>query len=105
MGSNTFNILGYLGLSGVRAGGGSGHACPLSVGPQNRTVGGGVFLGCYTAYVTYLIMAAQAHDALPTYSSVRVGFVNPLTVVTWVVSLIRKSAATAPKDWLKIHVK
>ena len=41
--------------------------------------------------VSYLILAAQQHDALHTYSAVMLGFVIPLTVVTLVVSLIRPS--------------
>ena len=52
---------------------------------------GAVFLGYYAAYVSYLILAAQQHDALHTYSAVMLGFVIPLTVVTLVVSLIRPS--------------
>jgi cation:H+ antiporter len=36
---------------------------------------GGVFLGYYAAYVAYLILAAQQHDALPAYSGVMMGFV------------------------------
>lgn len=31
---------------------------------------GGVFLGYYVAYVSYLILAAQQHDALPVFSGV-----------------------------------
>ena len=51
---------------------------------------GGVFLGYYVAYVAYLIMAAQQHDALPAFSGVMLSFVVPLTVVTLVVVLIRR---------------
>jgi cation:H+ antiporter len=36
---------------------------------------GAVFLGYYAAYVSYLILAAQQHDALHTYSAVMLGFV------------------------------
>ena len=54
---------------------------------------GGVFLGYYAAYVAYLILAAQQHDALPAYSGVMMGFVVPLTVITLVVMLIRRPPA------------
>lgn len=52
---------------------------------------GAVFLGYYVAYVTYLILAAQQHDALPTFSGVMMSFVVPLTVITLVVMTIRRS--------------
>ena len=58
-------------------------------------MGRGVFLAYYAAYVTYLIMSAQEHAALPAYSAVMMGFVIPLTVITLVVSLIRKAPAPA----------
>ena len=46
---------------------------------------GGVFLLYYVAYVAYLILAAQQHDALPPFSTAMLSFVVPLTVVTLVV--------------------
>jgi cation:H+ antiporter len=52
-----------------------------------------LFLGYYVAYVAYLILAAQQHDGLPVFSSVMMGFVVPLTVVTLVVVMIRRPAA------------
>ena len=54
---------------------------------------GGVFLGYYIAYVAYLVLAAQQHDVLPAFSSVMMGFVVPLTVVTLVVVVVRRPAA------------
>jgi cation:H+ antiporter len=39
--------------------------------------------------VTYLIMAAKAHSALPFFSTTMFSFVLPLTVVTLVVVLIK----------------
>jgi cation:H+ antiporter len=50
---------------------------------------GAVFLGYYAAYTTYLILAAQAHAALATFSATMMGFVVPLTVVTLVVVFIK----------------
>jgi cation:H+ antiporter len=113
VGSNTFNILGCLGLSGIVSGDlglvmapsllsfdiwvmlAVALAC-LPVFMTGREIArweGGVFLGYYVAYVAYLILAAQQHDALPAFSGVMMGFVLPLTVVTLVVMLIRRPAA------------
>lgn len=112
VGSNTFNILGCLGLSGLVSGDlglvmapsvmafdmwvmlAVALAC-LPVFITGREISrweGGLFLGYYVAYVTYLILAAQQHDALHTFSVVMMGFVVPLTVVTLVVMLIRQPA-------------
>jgi cation:H+ antiporter len=113
VGSNTFNILGCLGLSGVVSGDlglvlapsllsfdiwvmlAVALAC-LPVFMTGREIArweGGVFLGYYVAYVIYLILAAQKHDALPAFSGVMLSFVVPLTVVTLVVVMIRRPAA------------
>ena len=109
VGSNTFNILGCLGLSGLVSGDlGLGMASSLLAfdiwvmlavalaclpvfltGREIARWEGAVFLGYYVAYVAYLILAAQQHDALPAYSGVMLGFVVPLTVVTLVVSTLR----------------
>lgn len=43
---------------------------------------GALFLGYYIAYTLYLVLSASQHDALPAYSSVMLGFVIPLTVIT-----------------------
>ena len=110
VGSNTFNILGCLGISGVVAGTDGLAVAPsllafdiwvmlavaLACLPMFATGGeiarweGGVFAGYYVAYVSYLILAAQAHDALGTFSNVMLWFVVPLTVITLLVSLLRK---------------
>jgi cation:H+ antiporter len=57
---------------------------------------GGVFLGYYVAYVSYLILAAQQHDALPLFSGMMMGFVVPLTVVTLVVVFRRPAKVGGP---------
>ena len=49
-----------------------------------------VFLGYYAAYVAYLILAAQQHDALPAFSNVMLVFVIPLTLATLIAVLVRK---------------
>ena len=117
VGSNTFNILGCLGLSGLVSGQ-LGLVMPPSVlafdvwvmlavalaclpvfltGREIARWEGGVFLGYYVAYVAYLILATQQHDALQAFSGVMLGFVVPLTVVTLVVVVIRRPAL-ASKD-------
>ena len=108
IGSNTFNILGCLGLSGLVGSGG------LSIAPAvlnfdlwvmiavaiaclpvfifGRQIGrrrGLLFLAYYVAYLAYLILGAQDHDALDEYSAIMLSFVLPLTVFTLVAMLIR----------------
>jgi len=113
VGSNTFNILGCLGLSGLVSGN-LGLVIPASLlafdiwvmlavalaclpvfisGREIARWEGGVFLGYYVAYITYLVLAAQQHSALQAYSGVMLGFVVPLTVVTLVVMMIRRPTA------------
>lgn len=113
VGSNTFNILGCLGLSGLVSGNAGLVMAPslltfdvwvmlavalacLPVFMTGRSIArweGAVFLGYYVAYAAYLILAAQQHDALPAFSGVMLGFAVPLTVVTLVVMLIRRPDA------------
>ncbi len=109
IGSNLFNILGCLGLSGVLTA--QGLAVPagvlnfdlwvmtavqlacLPVLLTGRCIArweGGLFLGYYAAYTAYLILAAQQHEALEAYSQLMMGFVVPLTIVTLAVVLIRR---------------
>lgn len=114
VGSNIFNILGCLGLSGLVSGD-LGLVVPPSLlafdiwvmlavalaclpvfitGREIARWEGGVFLGYYVAYVAYLVLAAQQHDALQTFSGLMLGFVVPLTLITLVVVLIRRPMAT-----------
>jgi cation:H+ antiporter len=108
VGSNIFNILGCLGASGLVAAGGlpvpaaalafdlwvmlaATFAC-LPVFLSGREIArweGGLFLGYYAAYVAFLILSAQHHQALPAFSAAMLSFVVPLTIVTLVVSLLR----------------
>ena len=53
---------------------------------------GALFVGYYIAYTTYLVLAAQQHDALPMFSGVMLSFIVPLTLVTLVVVMLRPSA-------------
>ncbi|MCA9175462.1 MAG: calcium/sodium antiporter [Planctomycetales bacterium] len=43
---------------------------------------GALFLGYYAAYVLYLILQANEHDALDTYSTILFGYLAPLTLLT-----------------------
>ena len=111
VGSNTFNILGGLGITGVMAP--AGITVPASVmnfdlwvmvavsfacipvflsGREIARWEGGVFFGYYLAYVSYLILASQEHDALGAFSTMMMLFVIPLTVITLVVMMIRRPA-------------
>lgn len=111
VGSCLFNTLGCLGLAGLLAGD-AGLSVPAAVqnfdiwvmlavalaclpvfmtGREIARWEGGVFVLYYAAYVAYLILAAQQHDALGAYSAAMLGFVLPLTVVTLVVVLIRRA--------------
>jgi cation:H+ antiporter len=110
VGSNTFNILGCLGLTGLVAGS-AGLVVPPSVlsfdiwvmlavalaclpvfmsGREIARWEGFVFIAYYGAYVLYLILAAQQHDALPAFSAAMMSFVIPITVITLTVVLLRR---------------
>ncbi len=112
VGSNTFNILGVLGVSGLVASDGLAVpsallnldvwvmiavalAClPVFIGGREiARWEGAVFLGYYTAYVAYLILAAQQHAALPAFSSTMMSFVIPITIITLIVIGIRSKPA------------
>ena len=115
VGSNTFNILGCLGISGIVSGDMGLAMAPslmafdiwvmlavalacLPIFMTGREIArweGGVFVLYYAAYVTYLILAAQQHEALGTFSAAMMSFVVPITVITLVVVLIRRRAPTA----------
>jgi cation:H+ antiporter len=111
IGSNTFNILGCLGISGIVSSRGLGIApavlnfdlwvmlavavACLPVFMLRRQIGrrrGLLFLAFYVAYVVYLIMGAKQHDALDEFSAVMLSFVLPLTIVTLVAMVVRDQA-------------
>ena len=112
VGSNTFNILGVLGVSAAVA------PVELPVAPSlaafdmpvmlavavaclpvfftGRTIArweGSVLLAYYVAYAAYLILAAQEHDLLTTYTVAMRWVVIPLTVLTLAVVLTRELRA------------
>jgi cation:H+ antiporter len=109
VGSNAFNILAVLGLSGLAA------PQALTVAPALLSFDlpvmiavafaclpifftghaiarweGALFLFYYTAYAAYLLLAAQRHDALATYGTVMATVVLPLTAVTLAVIAARE---------------
>ncbi len=115
VGSNVFNILGCLGVSGLVAPDGLvvsdaiRHfdiwvmlAAAVACLPVFRTGGeiarweGGLFVAYYAAYTAYLILAAQQHDALPAYGWIMLAFVGPVTVVTLVVTSRGRAGGPAP---------
>jgi cation:H+ antiporter len=117
IGSNTFNILGCLGLSGVVSASGLAIApavlnfdiwvmiavavACLPVLLLRRQIGrkrGVLFLVYYAAYVVYLILGAQQHDALDEFSAVMLSFVLPITVVTLVAMVVRQQASGPGPD-------
>jgi cation:H+ antiporter len=118
VGSNTFNILGCLGLSGLVSGDLGLAMAPsllsfdiwvmlavalacLPIFMTGREIArweGGVFVAYYCAYVAYLILAAQQHDALPTFSTAMLSFVVPITIVTLVVVILKPSSSGARSD-------
>jgi cation:H+ antiporter len=116
VGSNTFNILGCLGLSGLVAADG----LPLAPAVMNFDIWvmlavalaclpifltgreiarweGAVFVGYYVAYTAYLILASQQHALLPAYSQAMLGFVIPLTIVTLIAVMLRSKSAGLSK--------
>jgi cation:H+ antiporter len=106
VGSNIFNILGIVGVSGLIAPDGIAVApsvlrfdLPVAIaccvaclpifftGHQISRWEGMLFFGYYLAYTTYMVLTAQEHDALPVFSHMMLWFVIPLTVVTLSIGL------------------
>jgi len=111
VGSNTFNVLGCMGVASLVSGQAGLVVPPAAInfdlwvmvavalacvpifmtGQVIARWEGAVFLGYYLAYVTYLVLAAQQHDALGVFSTAMLSFVLPLTVVTLVALGLTKS--------------
>ncbi|HAF55176.1 MAG TPA: sodium:calcium antiporter [Thauera sp.] len=110
VGSNVFNILAVLGLTGIVSGAGLpvseaarnfdlwvmlavAFAClPIMItGREIARWEGGVFLAYYAVYTSWLILQAQQHASLPAFSGIMLGYVMPLTVITIVVSIVRSN--------------
>lgn len=112
VGSNVFNILAVLGAAGIASGAGLpvseaarnfdlwvmlavAFAClPIMItGREIARWEGGIFLGYYAAYTAWLALQAQQHASLPAFSSIMLGYVMPLTVITLAVSLVRHNGS------------
>ncbi|MGF1546641.1 MAG: calcium/sodium antiporter [Thiotrichales bacterium] len=108
VGSNIFNILAVLGVTGLVANTG----LPVSASVLNfdlwvmlavavaclpvfftgREIArweGAVFLAYYVAYTTLLVLSAQQHPVLPTFKLAMLGFMLPLTGLALASSLYR----------------
>lgn len=109
VGSNIFNLLSVLGLTSIAAPSGVAVApaafnfdvwVMLAVaiaclpvfftGNEVARWEGLMFVGYYVAYLTYLILDATQHDALPLFSNVMLIFVVPLTVLTLAITILRE---------------
>ena len=119
VGSNIFNILCVLGLSGMLSPAGVGVseaalkfdipvmiavaiACwPIFVtGHLIARWEGAVFFLYYVAYTVYLILEATGHEWRHTLSNVMLLFVVPLTVVTLTISMWRSKTTPHAKQGL-----
>jgi len=116
VGSNIFNILAVLGLTAMVAPGGLpvseaainfDYPVMLAVavaclpiffsGYSIARWEGGLFLGYYVAYTTFLILAAAEHDTLTGFSNTMLYFIMPLTIITVLVVLFREYSARHPR--------
>jgi cation:H+ antiporter len=112
VGSNIFNILAVLGLSGIVAPNGLpvspsieyfdtivmiavAAAClPIFfTGWEIKRWEGAVFLLYYVAYTAYLVLSATGNAALPTFSTAMTFFVLPITVLTLAITVVQELRA------------
>lgn len=109
VGSNIFNLLAVLGLTGLVSPTGALIATsvlrfdlPIMIGVAiaclpiffaGGTIGRGkglLLFGYYGAYTAYLVLAASAHDALDEYLTAMLYFVIPLTLITLIGITVRE---------------
>ena len=110
VGSSLFNIMAVLGLSALVGPNGVpvtsaalNFDIPVMIatavlclpifftGSRIGRLEGGLFLGYYVAYVSYLILAASAHDALPALSAVMLYVVMPATGLLLLIAVARQA--------------
>jgi cation:H+ antiporter len=116
VGSNLFNILCVLGLSGAIAPSGvaiSPEALRFDI-PVMIAVAlgclpifftgnviarweGGLFFAYYIAYTTYLVLAVTQATITRTFGTIMIGFVIPLTVITLFIGVFRAARDRAKK--------
>ncbi|MDX1520379.1 MAG: calcium/sodium antiporter [Anaerolineae bacterium] len=108
IGSNIFNIVTVLGLTGLVTSSGVNVSMaalhfdiPVMIavavaclpifftGSQISQWEGFMFLGYYVAYTLYLLLNATDHQSLPAFNTIMLIFVLPLTVITLLISLMR----------------
>jgi len=108
IGSNLFNLLAVLGLAALVAPEGipvspaaESFDVPVMIGVaiaclpiffvEHRIARweGVLFLAYYVAYVSFLVLDATGHDALPEFRAAMLGFVLPLTAITVLVRAAR----------------
>lgn len=108
VGSNIFNIMGVLGISGIVAADGVAVSdaarnfdIPVMIsvavaclpifftGHSIARWEGALLLGYFFAYTAYLILAATSPEVTRTYGVIMFGFVVPLTAVTLAVTVFR----------------
>ena len=109
IGSNLFNLLSVLGLTAIAAPAGIpvpaaalNFDLPVMVavaaaclpiffyGYRIARWEGALFLAYYIAYVAFLTLSATGHAALPVFGAAMLGFVVPITVITFAVISIRQ---------------
>jgi cation:H+ antiporter len=59
---------------------------------------GAIFVAYYLAYATFLVLDATQHEMASLFGGVMVGFVLPLTILTFVVVTLRRRAARRRND-------
>lgn len=108
VGSNVFNVFAVIGATGLVSTAGIpisetarnfdlwvmlavAFACLpiMATGREIARWEGWVFLGYYVSYTAYLVLAAQQHAFLPTFSNIMTGFVMPLTVIVLILKVMR----------------
>jgi cation:H+ antiporter len=108
VGSSIFNIFAILGVAGFVSAQGiripaAAEAFDIPVmiavavaclpifftGSEISRAEGALFLAYYAAYVTYLVLGAAEHAALPAFSNMMTLFVIPLTLLGLIFSLAR----------------
>ena len=109
VGSNIFNVLGCLGLSGLVSGSTGIAVAPsvlvfdiwvmlavalacLPIFIAGKTItrwNGAMFIGFYVAYVLYLVLAAKHDPTLAGFSMSMLSVVIPCTIVILLVSMLR----------------
>ncbi len=117
VGSNIYNILAILGLSGVLAKDGIpfatstlGFDIPVMIGAAVACLPifftghriarweGALFLAYYVAYTLFLVLRSLEHDGLPLFSGWMLGYVLPITAITLMIFFLREMVEHSRKS-------